>query len=94
MTKKIRVLVVEPDGLGEIREIPDTLSAKQEIVGGWIETVTLPGGLIIVCNEEGHRMNLEPNQAIQGFVGTVFFARSAGEEFASITDEDIRRLTE
>lgn len=74
--------------------IPNTLEAMQMIVGGYIETVNFPGGIILVCNEEGKFEGLPPNLYYRGgmIVGTVFFASNAGEDFQSLSDEQIRGI--
>ena len=86
MSEKIRVLVIEPGKKPEEREIDNTLEALQEIVGGYIECVTLATDLVIICNEEGRLMNLPHNCWIcnASFVGTIIMAGVDGEEFADI----------
>lgn len=88
----IRIAIIDPRGVVSIEIIPNTLQAMQHIVGGYIETVTRPDGLIIVCNEEGRLQNLPVNRFMPNFVGTIFIVRSEGEDFASITDNDIEEL--
>lgn len=70
--------------------IPNTLEAMQELVGGYIETVTLEDGLVLVCNEEG-RMNDLPLNALvttrygrQSIYGDFFICRGEGDEFAGL----------
>lgn len=87
----IRVFVIEMNKTSEERTIPNTLQAMQEIVGGYIEVSRAANGLLIICNEEGRLQGLPENKII-GFVGTVFICREDGEEFASLTDEDMERL--
>ena len=49
----MKVIIKEPgEPIGHFAEIDNTLEAMQEIVGGYIETITFPG-FVIVCNEEG-----------------------------------------
>ena len=52
-SSEIRVLRVRPGQAPEQIQIPNTLSAFQQEVGGWIETVPLGDGAILICNEEG-----------------------------------------
>ena len=50
----MKVIIKRPcDQFGEETTIPNTLRALQETVGGYIETVTLDNGLVLICNEEG-----------------------------------------
>lgn len=60
MTNKINVAVIEYEKSPCLKEIPNTLEALKEIVGGYIEMVRLPNrfDLMIICNEEGKLMNL------------------------------------
>ena len=92
MDKKIRILVKEPGKEAELREIPNTLKALQCIVGGYIETVTFAEDCTLIVNEEGKLQGLPPNFRIFGdaIVGTALFAGVSGEEFCSLTDEQIK----
>lgn len=90
MVDAIRVLVYAPDKrVGELRAIPNELSAMQKIVGGYIEVAALRRGLSIVVNEDGHMLQLPPNR--DGIVGTFFVVRTnpGSEEFASLTESDV-----
>ena len=64
----MRVLVVEPECRPEVKEIDDSLSAMQEIVGGYIQAVhldDLDDSVVLVCNEEGKFMNLSANRGLR-----------------------------
>ena len=65
----------------ELREIPNSLEACQELVGGYIETVTLAENLILVCNEEGLIHDLPSNS----WLGYDF----RGDFFLVGRDEDV-----
>lgn len=74
---KIKVYVAEPEtAYLQEREIDNTLEAMQKIVGGYLETVTLDKDVVLICNEEGRLMNLQPSVRINGttYVGTVILA--------------------
>ena len=82
--KKIKVIVKRPfEPVGRIREIDNTLKALQEIVGGYIETVTMTSDAVIICNEEGRLMGLPDNCSICGvnFVGTIIAAGVKRDRF-------------
>ncbi len=97
MQEKIKVLVVEPDKRPKVREIPNTLEAMQEIVGGYIE-VAHPWGYVervaLVCNEEGKIRELPINRTVRTndgkywdtIFGTFFLAGEEKEDFASLDD--------
>lgn len=64
--KKIKGLLVRPYELPEEIEIDNTLEAKQEIVGGYIECVYLPNdnSVVLICNEEGKINGMKLNRDI------------------------------
>lgn len=95
--KEIKIYVKEPGNPLEARKIPNTLKTMQQIVGGYIETVTVATDLVIVCNEEGRLIGLPYNCTIAGgcdFVGTIFFVGKFRDEFCSIgvSKEWIRQI--
>ena len=58
----MKVIIKRPcDQFGEEATIPNTLEALQEAVGGYIETVTLDNGLVLICNEEGKLRDMPYN---------------------------------
>ena len=63
---KLKGLLVKPNELPIEVEIEDTLEAKQEIVGGWIECVYLPNddSVVLICNEEGKINGMKLNRDI------------------------------
>ena len=71
-----------------IRQIENTLTAFQQLVGGYIEIVYLPGKIIMVINEEGKLMNMKPNFRLGNdlIVGTAVFVSADGEEFAGLSE--------
>ena len=96
----LKIVVVEPNKVPYVKEIEDTLEAKQAIVGGYIETIRLPQDFYIIVNEEGKMKGLEPNRMIRGLdmlVGTFFITKSYNRDFATLTDADaeavIRKFT-
>ena len=78
----------------KVVEIDNTLQALQKIVGGYIETVAsrVRRGVVLVCNEEGRFENLPPNGIIDGvgFVGNVIVLAVNGEEFDSLSENDVK----
>ena len=74
-----------------VTDMPNTLKALQEAVGGSIETVTVAEDLCLLCNEEGRILGLEPNCTILGvdFVGPVLAVGVRGDDFTGISDEYI-----
>jgi hypothetical protein len=97
LEKNIKVVVCNVGEHPEVKDIPNTLEAFQGIVEGYIEVVRLSKEVLIVCNEEGKLMNLEPNVHTPNdiLVGNLIFCGSDDEgEFASIKDNDLNLVTE
>lgn len=97
----MRVLVVEPEQRPKEREIDDSLSAMQKIVGGLIQPVYLDDFAVLVCNEEGKFTNLPANRGLRDengqiydiVFGTFFLcgASANSDHFTSLTPEQIER---
>lgn len=68
------------------RTIDNDLKTLQELVGGHIETVNLPGGIIMIVNEEGKLLRLPINFRIgcDLIQGTAVFVSAADEDFCSL----------
>lgn len=83
---KISVLIVDPGKRPRHVNIENTLQNLQRTVGGYIEVVHIATDLVVICNEEGKLMGLEPNFGLCGdvFCGTCIFAGVDGEEFTDL----------
>ena len=81
-------IIKEPGQRPRVTKIENSLSALQEAVGGYIETVTLAKDCCIICNEEGRLQGLPYNLKFGGisFVGTILFVGVAGDEFCSLSE--------
>lgn len=79
----MRILIVEPDRHPRIAEIPHTLEAMQQTVGGYIE-ITYPweAPVALVCDEEGLLKQLPFNRLVarQCAIFGTFFLCGIGEE--------------
>lgn len=94
--RKVRVLVLNPDGHVKDVEVPDVLEAYQELVGGHLEAFGRTiDGLARFCNEDGRELGLKHSlwSGVLGcdVVGPVFLARTQGPEMASVNGEDLLR---
>jgi len=95
--KIIRVLVKEPYKEPYLKEIEDTLENLQEIVGGYIECVEMPGqrNVDLYVNEEGKLDRQKGNFWLPEYedcvVGTCFMVGADPEEgeLVSITDKQV-----
>lgn len=96
--KTLKILVVEPMQPCRVQEIPHTLEAMQQIVGGYIESFSYQREAII-SNEEGKLRGLPYNRPLLDenglpmdiLQGTFFVTGVDGERFTSLTDEQIQR---
>lgn len=92
---------------GEVIEIENELKPMQEFVGGYIEVVTMPNGLVVVCDEEGSLKNyphcadidiaINGKTACYSFVGNIFICGTDGEEFRGLSEteiEDMRKVVQ
>lgn len=84
--KKIGVLIKEPGKKPRHVNISDSLANLQNIVGGYIETVTLASDLVVICNDEGRINGMDYNCNIAGidFFGTIIICGAHGDEFADL----------
>lgn len=101
----MKILVIEPLKEPYVKDIPNTLEAKQAIVGGLIQAI-YPFDhpeIALICNDEGKIIGLPPNRAlfdedgkIIDIIAGTFFLCSApadSENFESLTNEQIEKYT-
>ena len=91
--EKIKVVVQNPGEISRIVTIPNTEEAMQELVGGYIEVHHISGSLLLVMDEEGRLKGLPENvRCVQygTIVGPVFITADKGEDFRSLTPEEIQ----
>lgn len=97
---KIRVLICPADGRApHITWISNTLKNLQNIVGGDIESVKLPilcsrSNPVILCNESGRLMKLQPNPCIPDYelVGDLIICHEGREDYESLDTDDAHKL--
>ena len=94
----LTILVVEPGKPPYPRQIPDTLQAMQEIVGGDIDaTYPYEDPVALIFNSSGKFAGLQPNRLLRlengdpydVVCGTFFLAGLGGETFVSLTPEQL-----
>lgn len=84
---KIKAIIKRPDEeFGHMTNISKRLENLQNTVGGYIECVSPDPRIVIICNEEGKLIGLEPNMKIPGDVlcGTIIVAGVSGDEFDDV----------
>ena len=80
----MRVLYKSPaDDKFRQLNVPNDLHAIQELVGGYIETVTLATDACIICNEEGQLLGMPDNCWFCGikYYGPILLVGVDGDEF-------------
>lgn len=82
----MRVLIKSPGSDYRQIVIPNQLEVLQQLVDGYIETVTIHGAtkdIVVICDEEGRLKRKEPNCKIAGvsFVGSIVVCGEDGEDF-------------
>ena len=87
MADRIKVLYKPVGKPFEVREIPNTLAACQELVGGYIEVVRICTDCLLVCNEEGLIRDLPVNRFLNyDFRGNFFMCGKNGEDFDDVPE--------
>ena len=98
----ITVVMVEPGKRAVPCQLGTTLEDMQKAVHGYIEVfhpVSEP--VCYVCNEEGKINGMDPNRAVYDdnghmidfICGPFFICGERGDEFVSLTEEEVARLT-
>ena len=81
-----------------VKIIPNTLEAKQKLVGGLIECVPYDEDTLLICNDEGKLIGMKPNLCFDYdyIAGDCFLIGDDYEnaDFKSLTDEQIKRCKE
>ena len=87
MSKTITGLYKAPGQAPETRTIPNTPEALQELVGGYIETVTVATDCTFIRNKAGKLLGLPPNFYFCGdiFVGPCFICSMSKGNFADLS---------
>lgn len=93
---QMKVLKIEVGEHPVEKVIANELSALQAEVGGLIECVYLENGCIAVVNEEGKINGMQPNRILGDDIifGPFFICGDTGDDFCSLTDEQIRKYTD
>ena len=94
----MRVLYVEPGKVPYEAEIRNTLEGMQRAVcDGLIEPIFMDDGCVLVANEESKLRGMQGNRHLDGggvIAGPFFICGDAGEDFRSLTDDEVSRYME
>lgn len=95
----MRILYKEPGKEARTMVVPNKLDVLQDLVGGYIETLTV-GDIVIICNEEGKVKHMPLNFFVktkaytEAIVGPAIFCRTDRWEFKGLEAEDITHIKE
>ena len=94
----MRVVYVEPGKPAYEAEIQHDLKSMQRAVGcGLIEPIYMDDSCIIVGNEESKLRGMQGNRHLDGggiLAGPFFVCGSTGDEFCSLTDDEVNKYLE
>ena len=84
------VIKKEVGKVPELVKVENSLEALQQIVGGYIETLTFSTDAVLVFDEEGKIKNRPANVKLFGeeLVGTILVVGVKDDEFISLKDPD------
>ena len=97
MTDDLRVIIVPVSGAPYETTIANELKDFQQLVGGYIQTVSY-GEYLLVVNEECKLKGLPWNphimDAYDAFCGQAVITKTRGEWFVPLNDMDVKRIME
>lgn len=98
MSRLLKAIVKEPGKEPEEFIVADDYKELKGIVGGYLESVTVEEGLVVLCDEEGRLKGKPINCWFDGinFRGTIVVLGSKGENFdhCPITLDEFREMCE
>lgn len=93
----MRILYKQPGQDPRSMVIPNELKVMQQLVGGHIETLRISDNGILVMNEEGKLLGLEPNFYLGAIgdtiVGPVLVVGKNGDEFADLPEDEADEIS-
>ncbi|MBQ8556164.1 MAG: DUF3846 domain-containing protein [Clostridia bacterium] len=94
MPDTIRICIKRPDVAVEAIDVPNTIEALQELVGGYIEVISLFPNIVVSVNEEGTLKGMPFNMVLAGhwLRGPVLFAGVKGEEFTHAPFHNVNQV--
>ena len=99
----LKVVLVKPYEKAFVTELGSDLESMQEAVAGLIQPIyPFDENVVIVCNDEGKILGLPLNRALKAddreiidiIAGDFFICGFRGENFISLTDEQLNRYCE
>ena len=94
----MKIVLVEPGKEARLAEISGSLQSMQQLVGGIIQAIypwTDP--VAMICHDEGKILGLPFNRVLEDYdliAGPFFICGIQGENFASLTDQQVKTYLE
>ena len=84
----MKVLFKEPGKAWRTKLISNDLAILQQLVGGYIEVVTVTSDCAVICNEDGRLLGMPKNVIIAGheFVGPVLLVGVDDDDFSDVPE--------
>ena len=98
----MKTIIINPNEAPIVKDIDNTLSSLQELVGGYIEAIyPFDDPVAIVCNEEGKINGLPLNRALYNdgeiydvIAGTFLIVGLGEEDFEDVPEELIEKYVQ
>lgn len=91
----MKVVYVEPNKPPFVSDLENSLKAEQRAIGGRIEPIYMGNDVCLVGNEEAKLIGMPGNRRIGDgstiIAGPFFVVGVAGEDFRSLTDEEVEK---
>ena len=95
---KIKGITMRINEQPRVEEIENNIKAFQNFVGGRVQALQIGEGLVMLLNEEGKIMGLNPNFLCDTIhdviVGDVIFVGNDGEDFTSLTRDQASKVVD
>ena len=82
----MKVFFKEPGKAIRQMQVPNDLHTLQQLIGGYLESVTLCTDLVVLCDEEGRLKGLPHNCEVCGvdFCGPIMFVGADKDKFCDV----------
>lgn len=102
LPEKIKVVLLEPGKLAQVKEIGYKFEDMKKVVEGNIDIIPFDGDTVIVYNRDGKTEGLPLNRSLRNKEGRVtdiisgkfFVCKGDGDELESLTDVQVEKISE
>ena len=85
----MKAIYKAPGKMPELVDIPNTLDALQEIVGGRIESLTYSNDAAVICNQDGAGLEYNTHFLGADFYGPIILVGVSGDEMIDFPAKNI-----